>query len=584
MRVVQIIVPICTSIVSLLLYNFSTDWWSNFSEILKKKYFSRNYNSSYFYSSVFCRGNSHTDRLCRFRNLCFEPQTESFVFFQGPKSIKSGLPSDRFSPALVDFSSVYDHNTQYFNYVELPDFSIKNFNTSFTDGDGLIFKRFNPDNLMHVFHDDLIPVYMTLLELSILESTDTFLILADTRPPGNYSVLYEKFLISKPVYIQSLPKKYLHCFRSSYVGLNKQSTWYQYGFKEPQGPLLKPNIGSIIHSFREYFLNHFSLKYHIGRSHASLLVRKYNRKILNKDEVIKTINVHTELETDTVSLDTSSVLEVIQKIMDSNLVIGMHGSLLILSIFLKPHSIIIELFPYGINPNISTPYKTLCELSDLKLFYRTWKNDIESNSYPHPEYPPNLGGITHLPSKEQEYILNSFVKPFLCCDNPAWLYRIYQDTIVDTHNFGLFLQDVLQDHKKVLITDQYHKSWTEDYSQFSEYQLHPGEIQNAVCNISFESKAILTLVWDQPWNLKFMTAVKVDYEIWLQEIGGDNVQAFLTKSNKFVFPLESIEKAYYSWIRCYANEMVGPFTSNPIICSSELTHSDSSNHLFLDIM
>ncbi|GFU32801.1 protein O-linked-mannose beta-1,4-N-acetylglucosaminyltransferase 2 [Nephila pilipes] len=391
-------------------------------------------------------------------------------------------------------------------------------------------------------------------------------------------------LVSKPVYIQSLSKAHLHCFKNTYVGLNKQSTWYQYGFKEPQGPLQKPNIGPIILGFREYFLDHFSLRYHTERNHASLLVRKHNRKILNENEVIKIISIHTGLETISVSLDASTILEVIEEIMDSSLVVGMHGSLMILSIFLKPHSIVIELFPYGIDPDISTPYKTLCDLSDLRLFYRVWKNDLESNSYPHPEYPPNLGGISHLSSKEQEYIQNSFVKPFLCCDNPPWLYRIYQDTVVDPQSFGTLLQDAFQDIKKVPITELYHKSVIEDNSQSSKYHLHPGEVQNAFCNISNKSKAILALVWDEPWNLKFMNAVNVDYEIWLQEIGGEDVQAFLTKSNKFLFPMKSVEKAYYAWVRCYANEIVGPFISNPIICSFEFIHNNNSNYSVMNVV
>lgn len=42
------------------------------------------------------------------------------------------------------------------------------------------------------------------------------------------------------------------------------------------------------------------------------------------------------------------------------------------------------------------------------------------------------GGLTHLPLAEQRKIITArWVEPHLCCENPAWLYRIYSDTIVD---------------------------------------------------------------------------------------------------------------------------------------------------------
>ncbi|GIY52926.1 protein O-linked-mannose beta-1,4-N-acetylglucosaminyltransferase 2 [Caerostris extrusa] len=331
---------------------------------------------------------------------------------------------------------------------------------------------------MHVFHDDLLPIFVTLDELSFLTNPKTFLVIADSRPVGAYAGLYENILQTKPLYLQLLSQDSLHCFENVYVGLNKQSTWYQYGFKEPQT------------SFRK-------------ETGFLLLVRKHNRKILNQAEVLQVIYKNSGLKTLAIGLDSSSVLEVIEEILNSSLVIAMHGSLLILSLFLDHHSAVIELFPFGINPDISTPYKSLCEQSGLNLFYRSWQNDVQSNTFPHPEYPPEFGGISHLSSKDQEKIQNSVVKPFLCCDDPVWLYRIYQDTVVDTQS----------------------------------------------------------LEWEQPWNLRFLNVLDIEYEVWLQEVGGEDVKAYLMKTNKFVIPFK---KTYHAWIRCHADGLIGPFTSSPV--------------------
>ena len=52
----------------------------------------------------------------------------------------------------------------YFNFVDLPTEAVGKLNlTSTILPDRLIiFKRFKPDNLMHVLHDDVLPLYFTL--------------------------------------------------------------------------------------------------------------------------------------------------------------------------------------------------------------------------------------------------------------------------------------------------------------------------------------------------------------------------------------------------------------------------------------
>ena len=99
-------------------------------------------------SSLFCTGDNKSTRICKFRYLCYHPIEDEYLFFHGPETIIHGVPSDRFNPALLDMSSVEDHNTQYFNYVDYPVYSIDNFpNVTVIDDFSLIFHRFNPVTL-----------------------------------------------------------------------------------------------------------------------------------------------------------------------------------------------------------------------------------------------------------------------------------------------------------------------------------------------------------------------------------------------------------------------------------------------------
>ena len=508
-------------------------------------------NTGEFFSSVYCHGNNHTERVCRFRNLCYNPHLGDFVFFKDFKSEIIGVPTDRFSPALTDFSSVNDHNTQYFNFIDVPSTAFHNFSVKIVYGLTVLLKRFNPENLMHVFHDDLIPIYVTLKENFLFDNKNEILLaFADGRDAGPYADLYENFLNKQPLYLNK--EFQTLCFERAIVGLNKHSLWYQYGFKQPQGPLgkdlnlISPNL---VH-FRDYFLEQFSISEVPVKNQALLLTRKHNRKILNFQAVAETVEINTNLKSHEANLEEFSVFEVIEKIKSSKVVIGMHGSLLILSLFLPPYSHIIELFPYGISPDICTPYKTLADIPSLKIAYHSWENKIEENTFPHPEYSADHGGIMHLPLQAQKHIQNSTVKPFLCCYNPEWLYRIYQDTIVDIDSFTNVIKDAFQNSKNKVINSS------------AKINLFPSEVQNISCLQISEN--VIRISWEKPWNLNFINASVVEYELWYQNNLEDDVRAFIMQKTVFSFKVNTSD--IYIWIRCHLDGRIGPFNHNPFVC------------------
>ncbi|KCV69136.1 hypothetical protein H696_04551 [Fonticula alba] len=104
---------------------------------------------------------------------------------------------------------------------------------------------------------------------------------------------------------------------------------------------------------------------------------------------------------------------------------------------------VIELFPFGVQPENYTPYMHECRIAGC--IYRAWANSDRRASVPHPKRAPLKGGIVHLPPAEQRNIEQATaVPPHICCSDPTWLYKIYQDTIVDQTRVAAIAREILQ--------------------------------------------------------------------------------------------------------------------------------------------
>jgi protein O-mannose beta-1,4-N-acetylglucosaminyltransferase len=96
-------------------------------------------------------------------------------------------------------------------------------------------------------------------------------------------------------------------------------------------------------------------------------------------------------------------------------------------------TVVIEMFPYGVPSIHYTPYKALANLPGMDLVYRAWENKHEETSVGHPDNHELLGGIRKLSKEMQEKVLSTHSVPqHVCCESPYWLYRIYQDTYVNS--------------------------------------------------------------------------------------------------------------------------------------------------------
>lgn len=518
-----------------------------------------------------CTGKMHTDRICRFDYLCYCSEAEEFVFFHSNSSIMlPNLGSRRFQPALLDLSSVEDHNTQYFNFLELPAAALKFMSKPvFVPDVTLILNRFNPDNLMHVFHDDLLPVFYTMKQYLDL-GDEARLVFMEGWAEGPHFDLY-RLLSSKQPLLKEQLRNFgkMMCFTKSYIGLSKMTTWYQYGFVQPQGP--KANIlvsGNEIRHFARALME----KMNISRvedpekdggsvedakvkdkrdEYIVVFSRSTTRLILNEAELIMALAQEFQTKVVTVSMEEQSIHSIVQVISGASMLVSMHGAQLIMSLFLPRGAAVVELFPFAVNPEQYTPYKTLASLPGMDLHYISWRNSKEDNTIIHPDRPWEQGGIAHLEKEEQERILSSKDVPkHLCCRNPEWLFRIYQDTLVDMPSF---LEVLKVGMKNKLSLKKVKPSTT----------VHPGRVREPQCQTSVltPNKAKLTVSWQIPWNLKYLKVREVKYEVWIQEQGENTYMPYILPHQNYTFS-ENIKPftTYLVWVRCIFNKnLLGPF-------------------------
>ncbi|XP_067094654.1 protein O-linked-mannose beta-1,4-N-acetylglucosaminyltransferase 2 [Osmerus mordax] len=510
-----------------------------------------------------CTGKMHTDRVCRFDYLCYCTEAEEFVFFHGNSSVMlPNIGQRRFQPALLDLSSVEDHNTQYFNFLELPAAALKYMpKPVFVPDVALILNRFNPDNLMHVFHDDLLPVFYTMRQYSDLDD-EARLIFMEGWGEGPHFDLY-RLLSSKQPLLKEQLRNFgkLMCFTKSYVGLSKMTTWYQYGFVQPQGP--KANIlisGNEIRQFASHLMEKLNIttkeqKEGTGPEERDQYIvvfsRSQTRLILNEAELILALAQEFQMRVVTVSMEDQTYSSIVQLISGASMLVSMHGAQLVTSLFLPRGAAVVELFPYAVSPEQYTPYKTLATLPGMDLQYVAWRNTMEENSVAHPDRPWDQGGIAHLDKDEQERILASREVPrHLCCRNPEWLFRIYQDTRLDIPS----LLDVLRESLKT----RPNLKKTRPAST-----VHPGRVREPQCQTSVQAtnEAKLTVSWQIPWNLKYLKVREVKYEVWIQEQGENTYMPYILPHQNYTFS-ENIKPftTYLVWVRCIFNKnLLGPF-------------------------
>ncbi|KAG8233554.1 hypothetical protein J437_LFUL013766 [Ladona fulva] len=395
--------------------------------------------------------------------------------------------------------------------------------------------RFKPDNIMHVLHDDLLPMYYTYegicggnVERCI---NDYKLIFVDDVTSAFSSDLYEIFSKEKsylgdgePVFLRDYWRNYsdsLICFKHARVGISRATTWFQYGFGKPQGAIENSNVTvSVFRKFSRFLIQKmglqtagFQCKEDKFPPRALFLTRNISRRILNEEDVIKTTkNVYSSVVGSTLNVEhfnpfsNSSVsemreiLKVVTDLPPISFVFGMHGAALTVITVLSLAAnvgcnplVIMELFPMGIDPDAVSPIKALAKLPWLQnsIIYESWTNKDPANSEMPSTYlnPLQGGGLMC-----QGMDLRETLRAVHCCHNKEYICRMFQDTIVD-------LKGEYVDKLRLLFTQQ--KEFKQDnmtinHQEFKWY--FPAPVTNVSCRWNLKI-LVLELLWKQSLNV-----------------------------------------------------------------------------------
>ena len=112
-----------------------------------------------------------------------------------------------------------------------------------------------------------------------------------------------------------------------------------------------------------------------------------------------------------------------------------------------------------------------------------------------------------MPPEKQELIISTKTVPqHLCCYNPYWLYRIYQDTILHINEITALIQDGLEESRHFISSHILHPPENMFNMEYTNVAPPIVKISDISC-LSGETRdpGSLWVSWKEPW-----TKVKVD--------------------------------------------------------------------------
>lgn len=505
-------------------------------------------------------GTTYADIHCVFYHVCWHQ--EGLLF-----NLTEGRVSGPW-PIMISGSSVPFHHGLAVDITPLRtqtlDMVLASSNVDYIEN-AILLRRFLPDNLFHVLHDDILPVYALKESLPWLNLTLFATESRKHRFDEYYALLRLPTDFAQPGRVK--------CFHKLFVGLPKVTLWYQYGFRSPQSILHGTDLATV-----RKFVDEVSCgkRLHIERK-CTILTRKSNRRLLNLEEIKAFLTEERRCSVAMLSIETSFV-EIREVLSKTDLLIAMHGAELSLVFLLPVGAVVIEMFPYAINSSNHTPYKRFSEL--LGLIYEPWENKIVTNNIAFPEK-----WLSTLPANERLEILNAHtVKPHLCCADAAWLFRIYQDTRVDLDSFRRALQratsrwipplscsdesyfSIVKSTERLAIEHHFDSPSIREWERFWKHLVgrethqtpffYPGRIRNARCSRGPNNRWVVT--WRAPVNFEDMTKESSYFEI-ISQCRSETVFARTSKTSFIISPCNGSVSV---WVRAHG----GLEPTHPTVC------------------
>ena len=162
----------------------------------------------------------------------------------------------------------------------------------------------------------------------------------------------------------------LLCFQHATVGLESDSIWFNHGFDSLSGPVDNVNFRPhLLENFREFVIGKLTGK---NKQQFDVVILE-NEKFKNAHE-IKTILQHNfKLKVQTVNARSETVVDLIQIVSNSKVLIAFVDSINVLSLFLSRLSGILEIFPYGLD---ESSFPKVSSLAQKRGTFRNLKTEI----------------------------------------------------------------------------------------------------------------------------------------------------------------------------------------------------------------
>ena len=114
-------------------------------------------------SSIWCQGSTLNTRICKFRNLCYNPRVKRWFILKTNSTVYYGMPENHFSDPVIEVGSVENHPWTAWSFDAVSPYlpQLQNILVRYETDLTVMFKRLHPLNIMHNLHDD-VNYYSTL--------------------------------------------------------------------------------------------------------------------------------------------------------------------------------------------------------------------------------------------------------------------------------------------------------------------------------------------------------------------------------------------------------------------------------------
>lgn len=348
-----------------------------------------------------------------------------------------------------------------------------NFDISKIDKPAFITRRWqspSPDPL-HALHDDLLPIFHTMKHFCFGDADqclrDYMLVFEGEEGDDEHPLDYLYQLVTPTLVLplragsaSGSPSELL-CFSKALVGVDDETVWYDHGFEDTQRTVDNINLRPhYLEHFRRFFLGKVERKTErpdgdvdvlflypesvgtgggpqiLNAEGLTPIMRSQFSKWLSKDPVRV---IHRSVD----AADQDAFLQTLRDVSAATVLVTPHGPLSVLSLFLGPRAAHLELFPFATGPS-SFPFARSLALK-RGTPYGAWVNEDEAKTTPHPEAIPAKGGLRHLDPEAREKLQSLKDLPPTRFGDPAYLYRLHQDTLVDTVSFAEAFSNLCED-------------------------------------------------------------------------------------------------------------------------------------------